>query len=167
MAASESFDISSQCDLQEVDNAVNQAVKEVGQRYDFRGLKIGIDFQRKENQITLTAPDEYKIRAVYELLQGRLVRRGVPVRNLRPGKLEASMSGQVRQTIDLQQGIPTDTCKAIVKFLKGHKLKKVQASIQGDQVRVSSPSRDVLQEVIQLLKQEDFGLELEFGNYRS
>lgn len=165
MAAMESFDITSGCDLQEVDNAVNQARKEIAQRYDFRGLKIELAFDRKASQIAASAPDEYKLEAAIEVLKVKLIRRQVPVKNLQIGPLIAG-SGSVRKVIELRQGISTDAAKAIVKFIKDQKLKKVQAAIQGDQVRVSAPSRNTLQEVIGLLKAEDFGLELEFGNYR-
>ncbi len=163
----QSFDITTGCDLQEVDNAVNQALKEITQRYDFKDVKVGIEFLRKDNTIVLTGPDDFKLRAMWEVLQGKMVRRGVPVRNLKPGEIQPSAGSTVRQEITLQQGIPTETAKAIVKFLKEQKMKKVQASIQGDQVRVSSPSRDELQTAIALLKQQDYGMELKFGNYRS
>ncbi|MCP3996024.1 MAG: YajQ family cyclic di-GMP-binding protein [bacterium] len=166
MAGTESFDVTTGCDMQEVDNAINQTRKEIAQRYDFRGLKIDLDFKRADNQIVIGAPEEYNVKAVVEVLQSKMVRRNVPVKNLKNRPIEGAGSGTVRQVIDLQQGIPTDTAKSIVKFLKEKKLKKVQASIQGDQVRIQSPSRDVLQEVIQILKEEDFGMELEFGNYR-
>jgi len=167
MASMESFDITSGCDMQEVDNAVNQARKEIGQRYDFRGLKIEMDLKRNENKIVLAAPDEFKIKAVVEVLQAKMVRRQVPVKNLHLGKIEQASLGTARQEIEIQQGIPSDTAKAIVKFIKDANLKKVQASIQGDQVRATAPSRDTLQELIQLLKGHDFGIELTFGNYRS
>jgi uncharacterized protein YajQ (UPF0234 family) len=163
----ESFDISTGCDLQEVDNAVNQTLKELQQRYDFRGLPIELEFKRKENRIALSAPDEFKIRAMLEVLESKLVRRKVSLKNLKIGAIQAAGLDRVRQEIELQQGIPTEAARSIVKFLKDRKLKKVQSAIQGDQVRVSSPSRDALQEVIQLLKAEDFGVELTFGNYRS
>ena len=166
MAAAESFDITTGCDLQEVDNAVNQALKEIAQRYDFRGARIELNLERDESKIVAAAPDEYKLKAALDVLNARMVRRKVPVKNLKPGKLETAISGAVRQEIDLQQGIPQDVSKSIVKFIKERKLKKVQASIQSDQVRVSSPSRDMLQEVIGLLEEEDFGIELDFGNYR-
>jgi uncharacterized protein YajQ (UPF0234 family) len=167
MAVIQSFDITVGCDLQEVDNAVNQAVKEITQRYDFKGLKVSLELSRAENRIVLTGPDDFKIKAMWEVLQQKLVRRQVSLRNLKQGKIEPAAGGTVRQQIDLQQGIPTETARAIVKFLKDRKLKKVQAAIQAEQVRVSSPSRDELQAVIALLKQEDFGMELQFGNYRT
>ena len=166
MANVASFDITSGVDLQEVDNAVNQARKEVAQRYDFKGSRAAIDFNRTENNITLTADDEFKMNALWEILQGRLVRRGVPTKNLTPGELERAANDTVRRIITLQQGIPTEAAKDIVRFLKDNKLKKVQAAIQSDQVRVSSASKDDLQEAIRLLREHDFGVSLQFGNYR-
>ena len=165
MANPASFDITSGVDLQEVDNAVNQARKEIAQRYDFKGSKASIDFNRTENTITLTADDDFKMTALWEILQGRLVRRGVPTKNLTPGELERGASDTVRRVIALQQGIPTEAAKDIVKFLKDRK-KKVQAAIQADQVRVSSASKDELQEAMRLLREQDFGVALQFGNYR-
>jgi uncharacterized protein YajQ (UPF0234 family) len=167
MAAIQSFDITVGCDLQEVDNAVNQAVKEIAQRYDFKGLKVSVEFDRAENRIVLAGPDDFKVKAMWEVLQQKLARRHVPLRNLQQGKIETAAGGTVRQQIDLQQGIPTETARAIVKFIKDRKMKRVQAAIQAEQVRVSSPSRDDLQAAITLLKQEDFGMELQFGNYRT
>lgn len=167
MSANQSFDITTGCDLQEVDNAVQQALKEIIQRYDFKGIKVGIELLRKENKLVLTGPDDFKLKAVWEVLQTRMVRRNVPVKNLHPGNIEPAGGSTVRQEIALQQGIPTDTAKAIVKFIKEQKMKKVQAAIQGDQVRITSPSRDELQTVMALLKQQDYGIELSFGNYRS
>ena len=166
MANVASFDITSGVDLQEVDNAVNQARKEVAQRYDFKGSRAAIDFSRTENNITLTADDDFKMNALWEILQGRLVRRGVPTKNLTPGELERAANDTVRRIITLQQGIPTEAARDIVKFLKDNKLKKVQAAIQSDQVRVSSASKDDLQEAIRLLREHDFGVALQFGNYR-
>jgi uncharacterized protein YajQ (UPF0234 family) len=166
MAATASFDVTSTVDLQEVDNAVNQARKEVAQRYDFKGSKASIDFDRTANTLALSAEDKFKLQAVWDVLQTRLIRRQVPVKNLKLGEIELASGGTVRQTINLQQGIPGDTSKEIVKFLKDQKLKKVQAAIQGDQVRISSPSKDELQEAMRLLRGHDFGIELQFGNYR-
>ena len=166
MANVASFDITSGVDLQEVDNAVNQARKEVAQRYDFKGSRAAIDFSRTENSITLTADDDFKMNALWEILQGRLVRRGVPTKNLTPGEIERAANDTVRRIITLQQGIPTEAARDIVKFLKDNKLKKVQAAIQSDQVRVSSASKDDLQEAIRLLREHDFGVALQFGNYR-
>jgi uncharacterized protein YajQ (UPF0234 family) len=167
MAPTQSFDVTTGCDLQEVDNAINQSSKEIGQRYDFKGLKVSIELRRADNKIVLAGPDEFKLKAMLEVLQQKMVRRQVPLRNLHAGNIEPAGGGTVRQEISLQQGIPTETAKEIVKFLKDQKLKKVQASIQGEQVRISSPSRDELQGVMTLLRQKDFGMELQFGNYRS
>ncbi len=164
--AAASFDITSGVDLQEVDNAVNQARKEVAQRYDFKGSRAAIDLDRGANTLTLTADDEFKMNALWEILQGRMVRRGVPTKNLTPGDVERAANDTVKRVIALQQGIPTEAAKDIVKFLKDHKLKRVQATIQADQVRVSSPSKDELQEAMRLLREHDFGVALQFGNYR-
>ncbi|HEX5473863.1 MAG TPA: YajQ family cyclic di-GMP-binding protein [Vicinamibacterales bacterium] len=166
MATVPSFDITSTVDLQEVDNAVNQARKEVAQRYDFKGSRAAIEFSRAENSLTLVADDEFKLTALWDILQGRLVRRGVPTKNLTPGTIEHGANDTVRRTVTLQQGIPTEAARDIVKFLKDHKLKKVQAAIQADQVRVSSPSKDDLQEAMRLLREHDFGVALQYGNYR-
>jgi cyclic-di-GMP-binding protein len=166
MANLVSFDITSGVDMQEVDNAVNQARKEVAQRYDFKGSRAAIELNRIENTIVLTADDEFKMNALWEILQGRLVRRGVPTKNLTPGEVERAANDTVRRIVTLQQGIPTEAAREIVKFLKDRKLKKVQAAIQADQVRVSSSSKDDLQEAIRLLREHDFGVALQFGNYR-
>ena len=164
--AAASFDVTSGVDLQEVDNAVNQARKEIAQRYDFKGSKASIDFNRADNTITLTADDEFKMTALWEILQSRLVRRGVPTKNLTLGESERAANDTVRRTVKLQQGIPTEAAKDIVKFLKEKKLKRVQAAIMADQVRVTSASKDELQEAIRVLREHDFGCALQFGNYR-
>jgi uncharacterized protein YajQ (UPF0234 family) len=166
MATQCSFDITSNVDLQEVDNALNQAKKEVAQRYDFKGAKASIDFEAKDSKLILIADDEFKLNALWEIVQTRLIRRNVPVKNLTRGEAIPSANSTVRQEITLQQGIPTEAAKDIVKFLKDAKLKKVQASIQGDQLRVTSPSRDDLQEAMRVLRDQDFGVALQFGNYR-
>jgi uncharacterized protein YajQ (UPF0234 family) len=166
MANQASFDITSGVDLQEVDNAVNQTKKEVAQRYDFKGARATVDLNRGENSITLTADDDHKLNALWEILQGRMVRRGVPTKNLTLGAVERAANDTVRRVISLQQGIPSEAAKEIVKFLKDRKLKKVQAAIQADQVRVSSASKDDLQEAIRILREHDFGVALQFGNYR-
>ena len=166
MANVASFDITSGVDLQEVDNAVNQARKEIAQRYDFKGSRAAIEFNRTENTLTLVADDEFKMNALWEILQGRMVRRGVPTKNLTPGTVDRAANDTVRRVITLQQGIPSEAARDIVKFLKDNKLKKVQAAIQADQVRVSSPSKDELQEAMRLLREHDFGIALQFGNYR-
>src|SRR3954470_9268886 len=166
MANLASFDITSGVDLQEVDNAVKQARKEVAQRYDFKGSRAAIEFNRVENTLTLVADDEFKMNALWEILQGRMVRRGVPTKNLTPGEIERAANDTVRRTVALQQGIPVEAAREILKFIKDHKLKKVQAAIQADQIRVSSASKDDLQEAIRLLREHDFGVALQFGNYR-
>jgi hypothetical protein len=166
MATQCSFDITSNVDLQEVDNALNQARKEVAQRYDFKGAKASIEFDAKDSKLVLVADDEFKLNALWEIVQTRLIRRNVPVKNLTRGTATPAANGTVRQEIALQQGIPTEKAKDIVKFLKDAKLKKVQASIQGDQLRVTSPSKDDLQEAMRQLREQDFGVALQFGNYR-
>jgi cyclic-di-GMP-binding protein len=167
MAATQSFDITTGCDLQEVDNAVNQAMKEIRQRYDFKGLNVSVDFQRGENKLVLRAPDEFKLRAIWDVVQEKMIRRHVPLKNMQHGKALPAAGGTVTQEIDLQQGIPIETARAIVKFIKELKMRKVQSEIQGDQVRLSSPSRDDLQLVMHKIKEQDFGVELNFGNFRS
>jgi uncharacterized protein YajQ (UPF0234 family) len=166
MAAQSSFDVTSTVDLQEVDNAVNQAKKELTQRYDFKGSKASIDLKAAENIIVLVADDQMKMTALWDILLGRMVRRGVPVKNLDAAEPETVAGGMLKRTITLKQGIPIEAAKQIVQFLKDHKLRKVQASIQADQVRVSSASKDELQDAIRMLKAGDFGVELQFGNYR-
>jgi len=166
MAQPSSFDITSNVDLQEVDNAVNQARKEIAQRYDFKGSRAAIELNRTDNTLTLIADDDFKMTALWEILQTRMVRRGVPTKNLTPGPLEKAANDTVRRVVTLQQGIPGEAAKEIVKFLKERKLKKVQAAIQADQVRVSSPSKDELQEAMRVLREHDFGVALQFGNYR-
>jgi uncharacterized protein YajQ (UPF0234 family) len=167
MAAMNSFDVTSTVDLQEVDNAINQARKEIGQRYDFKGSPAAMELDQKNNTLTLTAEDKFKLGALWEVVQTRMVRRNVPVRNLKPGEIENAAGGTVRQVVTLQMGIPSETAREIVKALKDAKMKKVQAAIQGDQVRISSPSKDELQAAMQLLRDQDFGIALQFGNYRS
>jgi uncharacterized protein YajQ (UPF0234 family) len=167
MAVTQSFDVTTGCDLQEVDNAINQAQKEISQRYDFKGLKIEIEFRRADNKLILHAPDDFKLKSVWDVIEEKMVRRQVPLKNLQHGKVVPSSGGAVMEEISLQQGIPSETARAIVKYLKDLKLKKVQTEIQGDQLRISSPSRDDLQGVIQKLKEKDFGIELKYGNFRS
>ncbi len=164
MAAENSFDIVSKIDMAEVTNAVTQTLKEIGQRFDFKGSKSNIT-QEKDALIVLS-DDEYKLKSVIDILQTKLVKRGVPIKNLSFGKIEPAQGGTVRQRATLQQGIPTEKAKEIVKAIKDSKI-KVQASIQADQVRVSGKNRDDLQTVIQLLKGKEFNIELQFTNYRS
>ena len=166
MPATSSFDVTSPIDVQEVDNALNQARKEVGQRYDFKGSKSEITLNAAEKTLTLISDDEFKMNALWEIVQTRLVRRGVPIKNFQGGDSEAASGGTVRRVYTIQEGIPIEAAREIVKYLKDKKLKKVQASIQGDQVRVSSPSKDDLQEAIRALRDHDFGVALQFGNYR-
>lgn len=166
MATQCSFDITSNVDLQEVDNALNQARKEVAQRYDFKGTKASIEFDAKESKMVLVADDEFKLNALWEIVSTRLVRRNVPVKNLTRGAAQPAANSTVRQEINLQQGIPSEKARDIVKFLKDTKMRKVQAAIQGDQLRVTSQSKDELQEVMRLLREQDFGVALQFGNYR-
>jgi hypothetical protein len=164
MAGENSFDIACKLDMQEVANAVNQTVKEIQQRYDLKGSNCEVVLEKTE--ITLTVPDDMKLRAVTDILQSRLHRRGVPLKALSYGKAEPAAGGTLRQKVTLQQGIPIEKAKEIVKLIKETKL-KVQAQIQEDQVRVTGKNRDDLQSIIALLKEKDFGIALQFVNYRS
>ena len=164
MATENSFDIVSKIDMAEVTNAVTQAMKEIGQRFDFKGSKSNIT--QEKDALVVVSDDDYKLKSVIDILQNKLVKRGVPTKNVSYGKVEAALAGTVRQRLTLQQGIPTDKAKEIVKAIKDSKI-KVQASIQAHQVRVSGKSRDDLQTVMQLLKGREFGIELQYDNYRS
>jgi uncharacterized protein YajQ (UPF0234 family) len=166
MPATSSFDITSTIDFQEVDNALNQARKEVGQRYDFKGATADIELNTADKKLTLTADDEFRMNALWEIVQTRLVRRGVAVKNFKGEESQPASGGTVRRVIDIQQGIPIEAAREIVKFIKDRKLKKVQATIQADQIRVSAPSKDDLQQAMAHLREHDFGVELQFGNYR-
>ncbi len=166
MPATNSFDITSPVDFQEVDNALNQARKEVGQRYDFKGAKADIVLNTTEKNLTLLADDEFKMNALWEIVQTRLVRRNVPVKNFKVPDSESAAGGAVRRVIPIQEGIPIEAAREIIKYIKDQKLKKVQAAIQGDQVRVTSPSKDDLQDAMRALREHDFGVSLHFGNYR-
>ena len=166
MASQPSFDITSTVDLQEVDNAVNQAKKELAQRYDFKGSKSSIELKAKENLIELVADDNFKMEAGWEILQTRLVRRSVPTKNLKLSDIEQIGGGLVKRKVELQQGVSSDAAREITKFVKDQKLKKIQVTIQGDQLRVTSGSKDELQNAIRLLRAQDFGVELQFGNFR-
>jgi uncharacterized protein YajQ (UPF0234 family) len=167
MASSSSFDVTTGVDFNEVNNAVTQATKEITQRYDFKGVTATIELNPKDKKITLGAPDDFKLKAIWDVLQSKLVRRQVPLKNLKLGKVEPAAGGNARQEIEIQDGLTADMARAIAKCIKDEKLKRVQAAIQGDTVRISSPSKDDLQGVIVLLKQQDFGVELKFGNYRT
>lgn len=164
MAKENSFDIVSKTDYAEVANAINQTTKEVSQRFDFKGSKANVEIQDKD--LLLTAEDETKLRNMNDILQGKLVKRGVSLKALDYQKIEPAAAGTVRQVVKIQQGIPTEKAKEVVKFIKDAKL-KVQASIQGETVRVSGKDRDTLQEVIAALKGKDFGIDMNFDNYRS
>ena len=166
MADTNSFDVTTGVDLQEVDNAINQAQKEIGQRYDFKGSKSSIEFSRTENAITLISDDDFRMRALFEVLQAKLIKRGVPVKNLDIGDIKPAGGDTVRREIKLKTALDGDTAQKVASTIKEAKMKKVQAAIQGDQVRVSSPSKDELQAAMALLRSKDFGVELKFGNYR-
>ena len=166
MASQSSFDVTTSVDLQEVDNAVNQAQKEISQRYDFKGSIAEIEFSRTEGTLTLTAESEYRMEALFDALQSKLIKRGVPVKNLDIGDTKPAGGDTVRKEVKLKTALDGDTAKKVAAAIKEAKLKKVQASIQGDQVRVTSPSKDELQEAMALLRGKDFGVELKFGNYR-
>lgn len=160
------FDIVSKIELPEVSNAIQQARKEVEQRYDLKNSHSSIELQEKDNKILLASADEFKLKAVVEILEQKLVKRKVPLKGLNYGVITPAAGSTVRQEITLQQGIPIEKAREIVKTIKDSK-KKVQASIQGDLVRVSGRDRDVLQEVIGLLRGQDFGIDMQFTNYRS
>ena len=166
MPPTASFDVTTGVDLQEVDNAINQANKEVAQRYDFKGAKIEIQFKRAEGLISLLADNDMRMRALFDVVQSKLIKRGVPVKNLDIGEVTPAGGDTLRREIKLKQALDTETAKKVAAAIKDQKFKKVQASIQGEQVRVSAPSRDELQAVIAFLRTQDVGVELHFGNYR-
>lgn len=163
MAKESSFDVVSQVDMQEMSNAVNQTEKEISQRYDFRGSVASIELGEKA--ITIAAEDDYKLNAIIDILRARMAKRGLSLRCLELGKIEAAAKGTVRQTLTILEGIPKDKAKAIIAAIKATKL-KVSAQMQGEQVRVSGAKKDDLQAVIQTLKAGDFGLDLQFINMR-
>jgi uncharacterized protein YajQ (UPF0234 family) len=164
MAQQNSFDIVSQVDRAEVVNAINQTMKEVRQRFDFKGSAANVALEEKE--LVLSAEDETKLRNMNDILQQKLVRRGVPLKALSYGKSEPAAGGSVRQRAEIQQGIPQEKAKEVVRFIKDSKA-KVQAAIQGDIVRITGRDRDTLQDVIAKLKAKDFGIHMQFTNYRS
>jgi uncharacterized protein YajQ (UPF0234 family) len=166
MPKTESFDISTGVDLQEVDNAVNQARKEIANRFDFKNLIAEIDYDRTIPKLTVRTTDEYKLDAIWQALTQRLVARSVPLKNFKRAEAQKAGGSTVRQEINITQAIDADTGRKIAKFIKDQQYRRVQSSIQGDEVRVSAPSRDELQAVIRDLKAEDWGIELKFGNYR-
>ncbi len=165
MAQNFSFDIVSKVDLNEVQNAVNQATKEIAQRYDFKGSISEITLKKEENELDIHSDDELKLRNVFDILKERLVKRGVSLKALTPGTVEPAASGTVKQKITIQSGIETEKCKEIVKFIKDSKI-KVQAAIQQGQIRVSGPKKDDLQTVMGKLREVDFKIHMEFSNYR-
>jgi hypothetical protein len=161
--ADSSFDIVSSVDLQEVKNAIAQAMKEIQTRFDLKGTGSNVELAGEE--LTLSSADEFKLKAVREVLEGRLVKRSVPLKALTFGEVDQALGGTVRQKVALQKGIPTEKAREIVKLIKGTKL-KVQAAIQGDQLRVTGKNKDDLQGVIRLLKGADLGIDMQFTNYR-
>jgi len=165
MATECSFDVVSKVDITEVKNAVAQAMKEIGQRYDFKGSSSNIEM-KGDTELTLTSDDEIKLKAVIDVLQSKLHKRGVSIRAMEYGKLEPATKGTVRQVVKINQGIPVDKAKKLVAALKDNKL-KAQASIQGDQLRISGKDKDVLQEAMALFKKNDQGVDLQFTNFRS
>lgn len=166
MAKQNSFDVVSEVDMEEVRNAVNQSMKEIIQRFDLKGSNSNIELDDKEGKLTLASADDFRLQAVNDILQKKLVKRGVSLKALSYGTIEPAAKGSVRQVVTLQQGIPQEKAKEIVKFIKGTKL-KVQSAIQQDMVRITGKDRDTLQEVIAVLKEEDFGIDMQFTNYRS
>ena len=165
MPSDSSFDIVSQVDLQEIDNAINQAMKEIGTRFDFRGSKSGITWNREEKKISFLADDDLKLKNLKEILHTKLSKRGISVKSLKFSDPEKALDGMVRQSSEIIQGIPQEKAKEIVKKIKDLKL-KVQSSIQSDQIRVSAKSKDDLQTVIQFVKNSISDLPLQFINYR-
>ena len=166
MAKDPSFDVTTGVNLQEVDNAVNQARKEIAQRYDFKDARVTIEFRRAEGMVALSADSDMRMRALFDVVQSKLIKRGVPVKNLAVGEVTPAGGDILKRDVKLKQALDSDTAKRVAAAIKEQKFKKVQASIQGDQVRVTAPSRDELQAVIHFLHAGDYGVELQFGNYR-
>lgn len=167
MSKDASFDITTSVDLQEVDNAVNQASKEIAQRYDFKDAKLAtVELNRAEGLIKLSSDTDMRLRAMWDILQTKLIKRGVPVKNLDAGEPIPGGGDTWHRDIKLKQALDSETCKKVVAAIKAQKFKKIQASIQGDTVRVVSPSKDELQTVMTFLRAEDFDVQLSFGNYR-
>lgn len=167
MPRENSFDVVSQVDLAEVDNAVNQAMKEVSQRYDFKGTGSRIELNKTERKIVLSTASEFTLQTLTAVLEQKLIRRKVSLKALEYGRVEAAAKDSVRQSVVIQMGIPIDKARQVVKFIKQMKLKKVQVAIQGEQLRVSGKDRDALQEVIARLREHDFDIDMQFTNYRS
>ncbi len=164
MAKENSFDIASKVNLEEVNNALHQTMKEVKQRFDFKGSTSEVRLEEKE--LVLTSDDEYKLKSLIDIMQQKLVKRKVPLKALSYGKIESALGGTVRQKVSIQQGISTEKAKEIVRFIRDTKL-KVRSTIQADSVRIAGRDRDILQEVIALLREKDFGIDMQFTNYRT
>jgi len=161
-----SFDVVSQIEMPEVNNAIQQAMKEITTRYDLKDSKSNIELNEKDKKVTLTSSDDFKLKAATEIFQAKLIKRGVPVKNLTYGTITSAMGSSVKQEVTLTSGIPTEKAKDLVKKIKDSKL-KVQAAIQGDLVRISGKDRDTLQQAIAVLRGQDFGIELQFINFRT
>jgi len=166
MATTSSFDVTTGVDLQEVDNAMNQASKEIAQRFDFKGSDSSAEFKKAESLILLIADSDMRMQALLDIVQSKLLKRGVPIKNLDIGEAKPAGGDTLRREIKLKMALDSETAKKVAAAIKAAKLKKVQASIQGEQVRISAPDKDELQAAIALLRSEDFGVELQFGNYR-
>ncbi len=164
MAKENSFDIASKVNLEEVNNALHQTMKEVKQRFDFKGSTSEVRLEEKE--LVLTSDDEYKLKSLIDIMQQKLVKRKVPLKALSYGKVESALGGTVRQRVSIQQGIPSEKAKEIVRFIRDTKL-KVRSTIQADSVRIAGRDRDTLQKVIALLREKDFGIDMQFTNYRT
>jgi uncharacterized protein YajQ (UPF0234 family) len=166
MASTYSFDVTTGVDLQEVDNAVNQAQKEVAQRYDFKGSQAAVEFKRADALLELVADSDFQMQQLFDVVQAKLIKRSIPVKNLEIGDIKPAGGNTVRREVKLKTALDGETAKKVAASIKAAKLKKVQASIQGEQVRVTSPSKDDLQDAMRHLRGEDFGVELQFGNFR-
>jgi cyclic-di-GMP-binding protein len=166
MATTSSFDVTTGVNLQEVDNAMNQASKEIAQRFDFKGSDSSAEFKKAESMIILIADSDMRMQALLDIVQSKLLKRGVPIKNLDIGEAKPAGGDTLRREIKLKMALDPETAKKVAAAIKAAKLKKVQASIQGEQVRISAPDKDELQAAIALLRAEDFGVELQFGNYR-
>ncbi len=166
MASTYSFDVTTGVDMQEVDNAINQAQKEVAQRYDFKGSKAAVEFKRAEALLELVADSDFQMLQLFDVVQTKLIKRGIPVKNLDVGDIKQAGGDTVKREIKLKTELDGETAKKVTSAIKAAKMKKIQVSIQGEQVRVTSASKDDLQEAIQFLRGEDFGVELQFGNFR-
>ncbi len=166
MASTNSFDVTTGVDMQEVDNAINQAQKEVAQRYDFKGSKAAVEFKRADALLELVADSDFQMHQLFDVVQTKLIKRGIPVKNLDIGDIKQAGGDTVKREIKLKTELDGETAKKVTAAIKAAKLKKIQVSIEGEKVRVTSASKDDLQEAIQFLRGEDFGVELQFGNFR-